>query len=176
MNWKRLDRKTLVDTKFLKVYEDKIKLPNGNVVDDYTVVEKPDYVVIIATDESGNIISLREYKYAIGEKVNTLPGGHVIKSELLLESAKRELLEETGYTANDWQELGYFYDYASKDCHKAYFVKATNARKTDDAKYEITESIDVRVIPITQLKKEVMNGEWKTNVALAGLVMAGIYS
>lgn len=175
MIWKRLDRKKLIDTRFLKVYEDKIKLPSGSIIDDYTVVEKPDYVIIVATDESANLISLREYKYGAGEIVNTLPGGHIVKNELIIESAKRELLEETGYTSTNWQTLGYFYDYASKDCHKAYFVKATNAKKTSATKYEDTESINIRTVSIDQVKKEVKNGEWKASVALAALVMAGIY-
>lgn len=58
MSWKRLKRTTLVDTKFLKVYADKVELPNGEIIDDYTVVEKPDYIIVIAVDELGNLITL----------------------------------------------------------------------------------------------------------------------
>lgn len=176
MKWKRLNRNTLLDTKFLKVYADKVELPNGDIIEDYTVVEKPDFVMVIATDQSGNLIALREYKYAVDETLNTLPAGHIEKNESPLESAKRELEEETGYISDSWEELGYFYDYATKDCHKAFFVKACNAKKKGTIKHENTESITIRLIPIEQLKKEVKAGEWKANVTLATFVMAGIYS
>ncbi len=39
MSWQRLKRKTLIDTRFLKVYVDQVKLSNGDVIDDYTVIE-----------------------------------------------------------------------------------------------------------------------------------------
>lgn len=85
-------------------------------------------------------------------------------------------MEETGYTSEDWQELGCFYDYATKDCHKAYFLKATNAKKTGNIHHENTESIQIRIIPVSQIEKEVKAGEWKANVVLAALIMAGIFS
>ena len=83
MSWKRLDRKTLIDTKFLKVYEDKVKLPNGNVIDDYSVIEKPNYSMIVALDTDNNIVTIDEYKYAINKIIHTLPAGHIEKVKIL---------------------------------------------------------------------------------------------
>jgi hypothetical protein len=54
-HWQRLDRKTVYDSKFLKVYEDRVKLPNGAEIDDYTVVEKPSIVMVVATDIHGDV-------------------------------------------------------------------------------------------------------------------------
>lgn len=176
MKWKQISRKIILDTKFVKVFEDTIELPNGDVIDDYTVIKKPDAVVIIATDESGQLISLQEYKYAVDQVMNTLPAGHIDENENSLEAAKRELREETGYEAEAWEELGTFYDFPSKDSHKSYLVKATNAHKTYNTSHERTESIVVRVIPIEELKKEVKEGKWKANIVLSALVISGIYS
>src|SRR3989344_8424401 len=117
MSWKRLARKTLIDTKFLKVYEDKVKLPNGNIIDDYSVIAKPSYSMIVALNTDGNIITIDEYKYAIDRVIHTLPAGHIEEGEDPLESAKRELAEETGYTGGEWEYLGEFYEYPTKDSH-----------------------------------------------------------
>jgi len=62
MNWKRLDRKTIYNTEYLKVFEDKIELPNGFVYD-YGIVQFPYVVFIVATTRDEQILTLNEYKY-----------------------------------------------------------------------------------------------------------------
>ena len=52
-SWERTHRETLLDTRFMKVYEDTVRLPDGNVIDDYTVVTLPSGVIVVATDEEG---------------------------------------------------------------------------------------------------------------------------
>ncbi|MEK7605158.1 MAG: NUDIX hydrolase [Patescibacteria group bacterium] len=176
MSWKRLDRKTLIDTKFLKVYEDKVKLPNGNVIDDYSVIEKPNYSMIVALDTDNNIVTIDEYKYAINKIIHTLPAGHIEKGEDPLESAKRELAEETGYTGGEWENLGEYYDYTTKDSHRAHFIKATGVTKTQETNFDPNESLTQRVITVSELKKEIARGEWRANATLAALVAAKLLS
>lgn len=175
MFWKRIDRKTVYDTKFLKVYEDTIVLPNGTTIDDFSVIEKPNFTMTVATDKDGNIISIEEYKYAINKTIYTLPAGHMEEGEDPLPSAQRELLEETGYSGGDWEVLGEFYDYPTKDNHKVIFLRARNVEHTNNTQHEVTESIKVRVIQKAQLKEEVKKGQWPANATLAALVMGDIF-
>ncbi len=174
MSWKRLGRRTLIDTKFLKIYEDKVELPNGNIMDDYTVVQKPSFSMIVALDTDGNIIIIDEYKYAVDKVIHTLPAGHIEEGEDIVASAKRELAEETGFTGGEWENLGEFYDYPTKDLHRVHFIKATGVTKTQDTNFDPNEDLTQRVIPITQLKEEIARGEWRANATLAALVAAGI--
>lgn len=176
MSWKRLKRKTLVDTKFLKVFEDTVELPNGNVMDDYSVVQKPSFSMIIALDTENNLVTIDEYKYAVDQIIHTLPAGHINDGEQPLETAKRELREETGFTGGDWEYLGEYYDYPTKDLHRVHFVKAIGVTKTQETNFDPNEDLKQRVIPITVLKEEISRGEWRANATLAALVAAGLLS
>src|SRR5215471_15139648 len=122
-HWQRLDRKTVYDSKFLKIYEDKVRLANGTKIDDYTVVEKPNVVMVVATDTNGDIIVLREYKYAADETMLTLPAGHKKNDEEPIAAARRELLEETGFGGGTFEVVGILRDYPTKDLHTVHVVR-----------------------------------------------------
>lgn len=174
VTWKLLNRKTVYDSKFVKVFEDEVELPSGKIIPDYTVIEKPDIVIIVATDKENNIIVLNEYKYAVNQYLLTLPAGHKNKDETAIETAKRELLEETGYVGEEYEEVGTLYDYPSKDCHKVYIVAALNIKKQGNTVREETESLSIQKISLNSLKKQIQNKEWRSSSAIAALTLAGV--
>jgi len=139
--WQRLNRETLLDTKFMKVYEDTVKLPTGAVFDDYTVATLPSGVVIVATDTEGRLITQFEYKYAIDRVILNLPSGSVENGRSPLETAAIELLEETGYESNELEFIMTTYEYPSKLDHELHIVRAKNAVKVKETAHEATESI-----------------------------------
>jgi 8-oxo-dGTP pyrophosphatase MutT (NUDIX family) len=140
-SWERISRRVLVDTSFMRVYEDSLALPNGNIIDDYTVVNMPNGVVIVATDCDGNLIVQYEYKYAIDKTILTLPSGGIDEGESTLVAAKRELLEETGYESDEIEVVRTLYEYPSKADHLIYIIRAKNAKKITEATHEFTENI-----------------------------------
>lgn len=140
-HWQRLSRETLIDTKFMKVYKDTVKLPSGDIFDDYTVATLNSGVVIVATDPEGRLITQFEYKYAIDKVILNLPSGSIENSESPLEVAAKELLEETGYKSDDLELVKETYEYPSKLSHSIYIVRAKNAVKVQDVAHEPTESI-----------------------------------
>ncbi len=174
MSWKQLSRKALINSKFLKIYQDSVELPNGTIINDYTLVEKPSFVMVVATDQDNHLITIDEYKYAINQEIHSLPAGHLENNEDPLERAKKELFEETGYSGGEWENLGQFYDYPTKDLHKVYFFRAKHVTNEHTQQLEDTEKISSRVITIDQLKEEVKKNEWRTNAVLAAFIAAGL--
>src|SRR6185437_16604590 len=76
------------------------------------IVEHPGSIVILALDESGKsprVLLERQYRHAAGARLWELPAGSLDPGEKPLPAAKRELLEETGYTASKWEKALYFY-------------------------------------------------------------------
>lgn len=89
---------------FLQVHKDKARLPDGSVhFREY--VKHPGAVAILALLDNGNLIMERQYRYAPGREFIEIPAGKIDAGEDILLTAQRELLEETGYEAREWQHL-----------------------------------------------------------------------
>ena len=75
MEWENLESQYLVDNEFLKVRQDKVKLPTGDIIDDFFVIERKNVSLIVAIDEEKRIIIKDEYRYPIDKHLIELPGG-----------------------------------------------------------------------------------------------------
>ena len=139
--WQRLNRETLLNSKFMTVYRDTVKLPTGVVFDDYTVATLPSGVIVVATDAEGRLITQFEYKYAIDKVILNLPSGSVEHGRTPLEVAALELLEETGYESQELELIRTTYEYPSKLNHRVHIVRAKNAIKVKAPAHEASESI-----------------------------------
>lgn len=170
IEWKRIKRKNIYDTKFVKLYEDTIELPNGQVFDDYSIIKFPDSVVIVATDNNDNLLLFKEYKYAINEHIFSFPAGGIEPGQTPVEAALRELEEETGYTAEETEVVGVSNDYPSKVQHTDYIVRIKNARKEKDIKHENTEFIGV----VQALSKSEVNKLWSKGKLKASYMVVAL--
>ena len=90
---------------FLRVMNDTIKLPDGNLAT-REWIKFGRASAIIAIDENNNIILERQYRHPVGKSMIEIPAGKTEKHENPIDSAKREFLEETGFKARTWLELG----------------------------------------------------------------------
>jgi len=86
----------------LKVLRQTVCLPDSRVVDDYYQIDLPSFAAIYAVTETDQVLLLRQYKHGVGQICLTLPGGQVDPGEDAEFSARRELLEETGYGGGRW--------------------------------------------------------------------------
>ncbi len=90
--------------RLLDVRRDTVRMPDGaQATREY--IRHPGAVAVLAFTEAGNVVLERQYRYALARDFLEIPAGKIEPGEGLLESAKRELLEETGYVAREWQRL-----------------------------------------------------------------------
>ncbi len=102
---KQQSTENVFDGVLLHVYRDKVELPDGGTsVREY--IKHPGAAVTIPILENGNIVFERQYRYPLGMELLELPAGKIDKGESAEDSAKRELLEETGYEAKQLTALG----------------------------------------------------------------------
>lgn len=96
-----IDGEVAYDGNFLKVARDRIRLPDGKVTE-REYIRHPGAVVILPLLGDGRVLLERQFRYPLGRVFIEFPAGKIDPNEDALDCAKRELQEETGYTASDW--------------------------------------------------------------------------
>jgi ADP-ribose diphosphatase len=171
--WQRLDRQTIHNSPHLRVHLDTVQLPNGDTIDDYSVVEFNDVVMCVATDAAGDVIMLREYRYAVDQTMWTLPAGTIRRgAEEPRLAALRELQEETSYTAHDIKLVAELHDFPTKATHIVYVFRIRGAAPTAATAHEATEQIEVNNVSPHEVKQLIKTGQIKTASNIGALVLA----
>lgn len=102
---KKLESEQLYDGKIVKLYRDRVELPNGRTA--YReVVRHPGGVIILPVDDEGNVWMVRQFRYPYDRTILEIPAGKLEYGEEPFSAAVRELSEEIGATAESWTELG----------------------------------------------------------------------
>lgn len=167
--WNLLQSEMALNHPWCKVRRDKIELPNGQIIDDYFVNIRPDVAIILPITEDREIVFVKQYRHAISDFFIELPaGGFNPEQESGDFAAVRELEEETGYVASKVKKIATFYDKPSKDTNQLHLYLAENVVKTGKIKLDITEEIEVILIPIDQVLQKIVKGE----ICVAGTVAA----
>jgi ADP-ribose pyrophosphatase len=101
----KLAGEEILKGRFLHAFRDTVRLPNGHTSTREYIVH-PGAVMMIPLLDDGSLVMERQYRYPMGRVMVEFPAGKIDKGEDVLACAKRELLEETGYTAREWVRAG----------------------------------------------------------------------
>lgn len=142
----------------LHVQRDTVRLPNGNETV-REVIRHIGAVCVIPLLENGDVIMERQYRYPLDRVILEIPAGKLDSAgENRLSAIKRELSEETGYTADEWTEIG---DFHPAPAYSDEFITMYLARKLrkGDRHLDADEFLDVCTIPLKDLVEDVMAGK-----------------
>lgn len=176
--WKTLSRQTILDhSKFLSVEEHVVELPDGQVIERWPWIITPDFVVVVATTAAGEFLCFRQNKYGVEGTSLAPTGGYIEPGEDPLEAAKRELLEEMGYKALEWIDLGAYAVDANRGVATAYLYLALDAYQVAAPDADDLEDQHLLLLDRAEVETALSQGEfqvlpWSAAVALALLHMA----
>jgi len=154
---KQLASEELVRGGFLHVVRDTVALPDGkHATREY--VRHPGAVVVVPMLDDGRVVVERQYRYPIARVVTEFPAGKLDRGEDPLACGKRELLEETGYTAREWARAGEMHNaiaYSDEVIH-IWFARGLQAgeRKLDQGEF-----LDVLAVQPAELFEAARRGE-----------------
>lgn len=100
----QLDSALMYGGDFIQVHKDSVRLPDG-AVSTREYIKHPGAVAVLALLDNGKLVMERQYRYPPQREFIELPAGKIDQGEAILATAQRELLEETGYVANEWIHL-----------------------------------------------------------------------
>ena len=170
MTWKILSSEYLIERPWLTARCDCVQLPDGRIMDEYYVLEYPDWINIIAIDKEGCMLLVRQYRNGLGRTNFELVAGVLEKDEDPLTAAKRELLEETGYSGGEWHELMQLSANSSTMTNITHCFVATGVEKIADQHLDATEDIEVYSFTQEEVKSMVYRGEFMQALMVAPLL------
>lgn len=171
--WEVLRSRYIVKDRWISLRADDCRTAAGDLVAPYYVLEYPPWVSIVAITPEREVVLIRQYRHGIARVILELPGGGMDDRDAgPLDAAKRELLEETGYDAEHWHEAGAFLASPHNHTNTSHAFLALGARLTAAPQHEVTEQIEVVLMPLEELIECAYRGELAHAHHLATLFFA----
>lgn len=159
--WTLLSSEMAFDHRWYKLRRDTVKLPDGRVVDDYFVSQRPNVAIAVPLTTENNFILVRQYKHGVQAITLEFPAG-TFQSETPEMAAARELAEETGYSPSSMMGLGTCFDDSSKNSNLVHVFLASGCVLTGKQcldELEAASGVEVVLMSLQEVTKALEDGE-----------------
>jgi 8-oxo-dGTP pyrophosphatase MutT (NUDIX family) len=171
-HWRVLSSRYPVKDRWLALRADRCLTERGVALDPYYVVEVRDFVHAVILDDADNIVLVRQYRHGAQKMSLELPGGVMDLSDAsVLETAVRELAEETGYAAPDLELIASLSPDTARYSNTVHFLFGSGARRVSETAFDATEDIEVLLIPFHEAIDLALSGGIQNAAHVAGLLM-----
>ena len=169
ISWQTLSSEYLIKRPWLTARRDVVRLPNGVVQDEYYVLEYPDWINVIALTRDGRMILERQYRHALGETSYEIVAGVMEQGESPEEAARRELLEETGYSGGEWTHLMDLSANPSTMTNLCHCFLAVGVEPTGHQHLDRTEYLEVHFFQPEEVWQMLLDGQFRQALMAAPL-------
>ncbi len=169
--WTTLSTRAVYENPWIKVREDQVLNPKGGKGIYGVVSFKNKAIGIIPIDDEGYTYLVGQYRYALEEYSWEIPMGGGLNEHDILESAKRELQEETGFTAAKWTNICRLHTTNSVTDEEGFVFLAQELTSGETA-FEETEVLHIKRLPFEEAVRMALNNEITDAISVAGLLKA----
>jgi ADP-ribose pyrophosphatase len=159
--------------RLIRITVDRVRLDSG-LEAEREVVHHPGGVGVVAVAEDGSVLLVRQYRHPAKESLWEIPAGGREVGESPLETARRELAEETGYAAESWLGVGATFLAPGYSTELLWYFRATGLTRTEEpAQPDPDEVLEARAFTRAEVADLVFRGQLRDAKTLAGLALAG---
>lgn len=181
--WEEIETEHIIQDQWIDFRKSTYRYPDGRTFEPYYSYSRRDYVVIVAADEDGNYICVRQFRQGIKQVTTEFPAGGIERTdgkeygdedsaENKMEAAKRELLEETGYVSDDWKHILTIPSNATiADNYASVFV-ARNCWKVSGQHLDETEYLNVELHTADEIEEMIHTGRFQQAVHVMAWLLA----
>ena len=166
--------KLLHKGRLISLYRDEVHLPDGRITH-YDIVRHPGGAVIVAINTDQQICLLRQFRHAVDDNIWELPAGCLEPDESPLETAKRELTEETGFSASTWAELGSIIP-SPGFCNEVLWIYKAEHLSEEEATKDPDEFLEPHWFSIMEVQSMIKAGEIRDAKTLAAITLLEKYT
>lgn len=152
------------------LYRDQITLPNG-VETTLEVIRHPGAAAIVPLTDDGRVLLIRQYRYAVDDWIWEIPAGTLEAGETPLACARRELVEETGFSAERWQPLGVITPLPAYSDEKIHLFRA-EVLAPAESRLDADEIVEVHAVVIEETLAMIAAGTICDAKTIAGLALS----
>lgn len=184
LTWEETKVEHLVHDRWIDFRRSEYKFPNGKIYGPYYTYSRRDYSIIVATDEEGKYICVRQFRQGIKQVTTEFPAGGIGRSdgrdygadneakEDAFLTARRELLEETGYQSSDWEFITKVPSNATISDNYANIFVARNCKRVQSQELDETEFLNVVTYTKEEIEKLIQNNEFQQCLHMLAFYMA----
>lgn len=173
LEWRELRRKRVVDTPWVTVEERDYLLPDQTELLGYYVMREADGVTILAQTPDKKLVVVRQFRVGPAVVSYDFPGGAVeMEEDTPLEAAKRELLEETGYTSTDWVEVGHINPATHRMQTTSHIFLAKNCQRTAQPNEDAAEFLEIQLLSNEEITQLIRQSHFTCSVCISAYFKA----
>lgn len=172
--WRRVSSDTVIRDRWIDVRADRCVTAKGTEVSPYYVLTYPDWVNVVALTPQRDLLLVRQYRHAVEQAVLELPGGMMEADDVDPEqSARRELMEETGYVSERWLRIATLFPNPATHSNRVHSFLALDAVPRHGQRLDAgEEGLTVSSMPLDAALDGLSTGLLGQAMHVAALTMA----
>lgn len=165
-------RSALHQGRVFRLDKENVTLSNGATID-LDIIRHPGASAIVPLVKENTLLMIRQYRHAMGEFIWEIPAGTLDGDEAPIQCAKRELVEETGYSAAAWQELGAICPLPGYSDERIHLFLASDLAPSRQH-LDVDEVLEVHEVEFDKAIEMILKGEIQDAKTIAALLMTDL--